>query len=204
MKQLTSAVLMILLVAGCVTSLNPPEFLMTSGRIHGLFAKAKERAVRANLPIIFMPHGREPHSAGGVTVDIDFQNISNKTMRRVAFTITPYDEKGIQIAGENNKNSETELTAEGYFRSEGGYYSRNWENVWYSSTIKYLQVNAVTITYLDDSTLTISNPDDLYKMAIHADTKSYLYWWSGYPIGSKETQDLKPASPAPLRSEPIQ
>ena len=96
------------------------------------------------------------------------------------------------------------LTAEGYFRSDGGYYSRNWENVWYSATIKYLQVNTVTITYLDDTTQTIKNPDDLYKMAIHADTKSYIYWWSGYPIGSKPAQEIKPASPAPLRSEPIQ
>jgi hypothetical protein len=204
MKKLTSAVLIILLVAGCVTSLNPPEFLMTSGRIHGLFAKAKERAMRANLPIIFMPHGREPHSAGGVTVDIDFQNVSGKTIRSVVFTLTPYDQNGNQVACEVSKKCETELNATGYFRSDGGFYSRNWENVWYSSTIKYLQVNAVAITYLDNSTQTIKNPDDLYKMAIHADTKSYIYWWSGYPIGSRETQDLKPASPAPLRSEPIQ
>ncbi len=204
MKKLTSAVLIILLVAGCVTSLNPPEFLMTSGRIHGLFAKAKERAVRANLPIIFMPHGREPHSAGGVTIDIDFQNISGKTMRSIVFSITPYDKNGNQVSCEVSKKCATELTATGYFRADNAFYSRSWENVWYSSTIKYLQVNAVAITYLDDSTQTIKNPDDLYKMAIHADTKSYIYWWSGYPIGSRETQDLKPASPAPLRSEPIQ
>jgi hypothetical protein len=194
MKKLTGAVLIFLLVAGCATS----------AQIHGAFAKAKERAMRNNLPIVFMPHGREPHSAGGVTVDIDFQNISGKTMRGVVFTVTAYDENGNQIIGEVNKKSETELTAEGYFRADGGYYSRNWKNVWYATAIKYIQVNAVAITYLDDTTQTIENPDDLYKMAIHADTKSYIYWWSGYPIGSRETQNLKPASPAPLRSEPIQ
>jgi hypothetical protein len=194
MKKLTGAVLMLLLIAGCATS----------APIHGAFAKAKERAMRYNLPIVFMPHGREPHSAGGVTIDIDFQNISGKTIRSIVFTVTPYDENGNQITGEVIPKSETELTAEGYFRSDGGYYSRNWENVWYSATIKYLQVNTVAITYLDDTTQTIKNPDDLYKMAIHADTKSFIYWWSGYPIGSRETQDLKPANPAPLRSEPIQ
>ena len=194
MQKLTGAVLILLLIAGCATS----------AQIHGAFAKAKERAIRANLPIVFMPHGREPNSAGGVTVDIDFQNISGKTIRSIVFTITPYDENGNQITGEVNPKSETELTAEGYFRSDGGYYSRNWENVWYSATIKYLQVNTVAITYLDDTTQSIKNPDDLYKMSIHADTKSYIYWWSGYPIGSKPAQEIKPASPAPLRSEPIQ
>jgi hypothetical protein len=151
-----------------------------------------------------MTHGREPHSAGGVTVDIDFQNVSGKTIRSVVFTLTPYDQNGNQVACEVSKKCETALNATGYFRPDGGFYSRNWENVWYSSTIKYLQVNAVAITYLDDSTQTIKNPDDLYKMAIHADTKSYIYWWSGYPIGSKPAQEIKPASPVPLRSEPIQ
>ena len=194
MKKLTGAVLMLLLVAGCAAS----------AQIHGAFAKAKERAVRYNLPIVFMPHGREPHSAGGVTIDIDFQNISGKTIRSIVFTVTPYDENGNQITSEVNKKSEAELTASGYFRSDGGYYSQNWENVWYSTTIKYVRVNAVAITYLDDTTQSIKNPDDLYKMTIHAGTWSFVNWWSGYPIGSKEDQEMKPASPAPLRSEPIQ
>ena len=194
MKKLTGAVLLLFLVTGCATS----------AQIHGAFAKAKERAMRHDLPIVFMPHGREPNSAGGVTIDIDFQNISGKTMRGVVFTVTAYDENGNKIIGEVNKKNETDLTAEGYFRSDGEHYSRNWENVWYSSTIKYIQVNAVAITYLDDSTRIINNPDDLYKMAIHADTKSFIYWWSGYPIGSKPVQTIEPASPAPLRSEPIQ
>ncbi len=193
MKTLTGAVLMLALIAGCATS----------AQIHGAFAKAKERAMRNNLPLVFMPHGRDPNSAGGVTVDIDFQNLSGKTIRRIVFTVIPYDKTGNQITSDVNNRSATELEAEGYFRSDSGYYSRNWDNVWYSTAIKYIAVTAVAITYLDDTTQVINNPDDLYKMAIHADTKSHIYWWSGYPIGSKPVSVPKPAVPAPLRSEPI-
>lgn len=194
MKQFLGVVVMLLLGVGCATS----------GKIHESFAKATEQALRHNLPVVFMPHGRKPNFAGGVTVDIDFQNVSGKTMRRIAFTVIPYDEKGDQITSEVNNRSEVELATEGYFRSDSGYYSRSWDNVWYSTAIKYIAVKAVAITYLDDTTQVINNPDDLYKMAIHADTKSYVYWWSGYPIGSKPAQELNPAESAPLRSEPIQ
>ena len=66
-----------------------------------------------------------------------------------------------------------------------------------------IRVNAVAITFLDDTTQVIKNPDDLYKMAIHADTKNFIHWWSGYPIGSKETLEMKPSGSAPLRTEQI-
>ena len=94
-----------------------------------------------------MAYGQEPNSAGGVTVNIDFQNAGTKTIKGIVFTLTPFDEQGRQVSCDVNRKCATDLTATGYFRADSGYYSKYWENVWYSRVIKYIRVNAVTITY---------------------------------------------------------
>lgn len=200
MRKLALAVLTILLIAGCATS----------ARIHEDFSEAREQAMRQNLPLVFMAYGREPNSAGGVTVDIDFENVSTKTIKSIVFTLTPYDQDGRQVSCEVNRKGATELTASGYFRADSGYYSKYWENVWYSRTIKYIRVSAVAITYLDGTTQVINKPEDLYAMAIRTETWSYMHFWSGYPVGSMPTvvspeQPAKPAPPLaqPVRTEPL-
>ena len=200
MRKSALAVLTILLVAGCAMS----------ARIHEDFSEAKERAARNNLPLVFMAYGQEPNSAGGVTVNMDFQNAGTKTIENIIFTLTPYDEQGRQVSCDVNRKCSTDLTAKGYFRADSGFYSKYWENVWYSRVIKYVRVNAVSITYLDGATQVINKPEDLYTMAIRTETWSYMHFWSGYPVGSMPAsvgpeQPVKPApQPAqPVRTEPL-
>lgn len=193
MRKSALAVLTILLVAGCAMS----------ARIHEDFSEAKERAARNNLPLVFMAYGQEPNSAGGVTVNMDFQNAGTKTIKSIIFTLTPYDELGRQVSCEVNRKCATDLTATGYYRADSGYYSKYWENVWYSQSIKYIQVNAVTITFLDGTTQIVNKPADLSNMAIAVEAWSYSHFWSGSAIGSKPASGAPPANRIPLRTEPV-
>ena len=193
MRKLAAAVLIILSVSGCAMS----------ARIHRDFSDAKERAARHNLPLVFMAYGQEPNSAGGITVNIDFQNAGPQTLKGVVFSLTPYDEQGRQVSCEVNRKCATDLTATGYFRADSGYYSKYWENVWYSRVIKYIRVNAVTVTSMDGTTRVITKPEDLYQMSISTKTWSYTHFWSGYPVGTKPEMDAEPVSPAPQRTKPV-
>ena len=195
MKKLAAAVFALIVVSGCATS----------ARIHEEFSEAKERAARNNLPLVFMAYGQEPNSAGGITVDIDFQNTGTKTIKSIVFTLTPFDAEGRQVSCEVNRKGATDLTATGYFRADSGYYSKYWENVWYSRVIKYIRVTAVAITYLDGTTQVLNKPEDLYAMAINAETWSFVHFWSGYPVGSVPVPagPVQPVKPVPLRTEPV-
>jgi hypothetical protein len=200
MKKLAAAVLLIVSVTGCA---------MSAG-IHRDFFEAKERAVRHKLPLVFMAYGQKPNTAGGVSVNIDFQNAGTQTLKGVAFSLVPYDEQGRQVSCEVNRTCATELKATGYFRPDGGYYSRSWENVWYSRTIKYIRVTAVSVTHMDGATQVINRPEDLFAMSIRTETWSFVHFWSGYPVGSMpETaspeQQVKPApqQAQPIRTEPL-
>ena len=193
MKKLAAAVLIILSVSGCAMS----------ARIHEDFSKAKERAARNNLPLVFMAYGQEPNSAGGITVNIDFQNADTRTIKGIVFSLTPYDEQGRQVSCEVNRKCATDLTASGYFRPDSGYYSRYWENVWYSRLIKYIRVNAVTVTYMDGPTRVITKPEDLYRMSVSTKIWSYTHFWSGYPVGTKPEMEAEPVSRIPQRTEPV-
>jgi hypothetical protein len=193
MKKLAAAVLIIVSVSGCAMS----------ARIHTDFSEAKERAMRHNLPLVFMAYGQEPNTAGGVTVEINFQNVSSKTIKGIVFSLTPYNAEEKQVSCEVSRKCATDLTAIGYFRAEDGYYSRNWGNVWYSQEIKYIQVNAVTITYLDGTTQVINKPEDLSVMAISEAAWSVTHFWGGHPIGSKSATGGPPAKSIPLRTEPV-
>lgn len=193
MKKLAAAVLIILSVSGCAMS----------ARIHDDFSEARERAARNNLPLVFMAYGQEPNTAGGVTVEINFQNVSTKTIKNIVFTLTPFDADGRQVSCEVSRKCGTDLTAVGYFRYDSGYSSRYWENVWYSRVIQYIQVNAVTITFMDGATQIVNKPEDLSKMAIAVEAWSYTHFWSGQAIGSKPASGGPPANRIPLRTEPV-
>lgn len=193
MKKLAAAVLIILSVSGCTMS----------ARVHEDFSEARERAVRNNLPLVFMAYGQEPNSAGGVTVNIDFQNAGAKTIKSIVFSLTPYDEQGRQVSCEVNRKCATDLTAIGYFRAGSEYYTRYWENIWYSRVIKYIRVNAVTITFLDGATQIVNKPEDLYRMSISTKTWSYTHFWTGYPVGTKPEMEAEPVSRIPQRTEPV-
>jgi len=193
MKKLAVAVLIILSVSGCAMS----------ARIHGEFSEAKERATRHNLPLVFMAYGQEPNSAGGVTVNIDFQNAGAKTIKGIIFSLTPYDHDGRQVSCDVSRKCSTDLIATGYYRADSGYYSKYWENVWYSQAIKHIQVNAVTITFMDGATQIMNKPEDLSKMAIATEAWSLTHFWGGHPIGSKPATGGAPAKSIPLRTEPL-
>ena len=193
MKKLAAAVLIILSVSGCAMS----------ARIHGEFSEATERAARHNLPLVFMAYGQEPNSAGGVTINIDFQNAGAKTIKGIIFSLTPYDHDGRQVSCDVSRKCSTDLIATGYYRADSGYSSKYWENVWYSPAIKYIQVNAVTITFMDGATQIVNKPADLSNMAIAVDAWSITHFWSDHAIGSKPASGAPPANRIPLRTEPV-
>ncbi|MCX5903075.1 MAG: hypothetical protein NTV89_06300, partial [Proteobacteria bacterium] len=153
--------------------------------------------------LVFMAYGQEPNSAGGITVNLDFQNVGTKTIKSIVFTLTPFDADGRQVSCDVSRKCSTDLTATGYLRADSGYYLKYWENVWYSRTIKYIQVNAVTITFMDGATQIVNKPADLSNMAIAVEAWSYTHFWSDHAIGSRPASGAPPANRIPLRTEPL-
>jgi hypothetical protein len=170
MKKIIAIIFVALYLLGCATTAKIPE----------LFSTAREQAIRYNLPIIMMLRGRTPNSAGGVAVELEFENISDKTINSIIFSITPYNEAGKPVACDVRLGTCSVLKATGPFRP-GTHYSRSWENVWYSRNISCLRVDSVTVRYLDDATQMINKTQELNTIVIPYLEKSFYLFNPDYP-----------------------
>lgn len=103
-----------------------------------------------------------PNSAGGVSVQITFQNDTQKTIKYVYFDVVPYNAvKDVQSCTISGK-SKAELSFTGPI--EPGAVCRNiyWENVWYNHTITTLDLVMVEVLYMDGSSEKLTGADIKY------------------------------------------
>ena len=177
MKKAIWVVLILLLTEGCATTSKLSELFSQTSKLPELFSHARKQAVRDNLPIVVMPHGRYPKSGEGFIVEIEFENTSSKTIKAVTFSLTPYNDLGKPVACPVKGVSCIELKAAGPFRAESGYYSRFWGNAWYSPDISCLQLNSVTVIYMDETSQVIDKPELLNNIVIPSSDK-YLGLWA--------------------------
>ncbi len=206
MKKAIWVVLILLLTEGCATTSKLLELFSQTSKLSELFSHARERVEKDSLPIVVMPHGRYPKSGEGFIVEIEFENTGTKTIKAVVFSLTPHNDLGKPVACAVKGVSCIELKAAGPFRAGTGYYSRFWANAWYSPEIYCLQLNAVTVVYLDETSQVIDKPELLNKIVIPATSKIFGLWapprivtelLSGSYIGTCES--IVPSPPARTR-----
>jgi hypothetical protein len=183
MKKHIAIVFVALYVSGCATTAEIPE----------LFSGAKEQAHRYNLPIVMELRGLAINSAGGVGVEIQFENVSDKTIGSIIFSVTPYNEAGKSVACDVRHGTCSVLKATGPFRSDT-QYSRTYQNVWYSSAISCLQVDSITVRYLDDTTQMINKSQELNKIVIPYLERKFYIFKPDYPGVCESSLPSKPAT----------
>jgi hypothetical protein len=126
----------------------------------------KQELLSKGLPIaIVKALAGSPNSAGGVNVYIDWQNISDKEIKYVVFTVMPYNRVN-DIAPSDIGHKATEgLRDMGPYKPgqvvSDGYY----ENVWYNHTIDHLTLRGAEITFMDGEKV-VFDADQVSQMLI--------------------------------------
>ena len=92
-----------------------------------------------------------PNSAGGVSVQIIFQNDTQKTIKYVYFDVVPYnavkDAQSCTISGKTKAG----LKCTGPIQPGKIFRDVCWENVWYNYSITTLDLVMVEVLYMDGS-----------------------------------------------------
>ena len=151
----TLSILSVIALTGCGTSARYEAEL-----------KYAEDAKKAGTPILIEDiEPSYPNSAGGVDVEIDITNISDKTIKYIRYTVKPYNAVGDVVRGEISRKSlkrirETGPIASGERTSRGSV----WENVWYNHSIRCIKITRVDITYMDGSSRNFTSSASIQKM----------------------------------------
>lgn len=92
----------------------------------------------------------EPNSAGGVSCDIIWKNISNQTIKYIIFTVTPYNAVEDPVESEIGRESTRSVRGTGPFKPGKTYgYGTEWDNLWYNSTIKKMKIESVDVEFMN-------------------------------------------------------
>lgn len=112
--------------------------------------------------ILDVAEGSEPNSSGGVDYEIEIYNNSReKTIKYINIEATPYNAVGDKVWGSIKEKSKSTMEGVGPVEPFGHAYF-NFENVWYNSTISCVEMNKMTVEYVDGSRFIYVN--DLSKI----------------------------------------
>lgn len=113
--------------------------------------------IAENICEIYQCETSKPNSVGGVNVTFSLNNLSDKTIKYIVLTVTPYNAVDDSVRSEIGNKSTTQIRATGPIEisKKGDVKSFNVENIWYNSTIKYCKIDSVKIEYMDGEILEI-------------------------------------------------
>ena len=129
------------------------------------------------------------NSAGGVSVDIGWENKSTKKVNYIYFTVEAYNAVGDVISCSIRNHTKTKLTLTGPFEPEadnysvtnGGMYGSSdqvWDNVWYNAEAQTVVIKQIEIAYEDQSTVVLGEADcalAMGEMTLSETVKSFEY-----------------------------
>ena len=108
-----------------------------------------------------------PNSAGGVDLYIGYTNNSDKVIKYITFTVTPYNAVGDRAVSEIGNISTFRARDTGpKAKGEGlaGNSSWCWSNAWYSWEIDSLKLESIDIEYMDGSTVHMGSEECQYVL----------------------------------------
>ena len=97
----------------------------------------------------------EPNTAGGVNIDIEYSNDSEKTIKYIDFYAIPYNAVDDAVKSEIGDISIIKLQITGPIEPSKYPQTATWETVWYNNTIKYAKLEYVKIIYMDNEEVTL-------------------------------------------------
>ena len=119
--------------------------------------RKKVEEIKSAIKIIKIWTDR-PNSAGGVDLYINWENLSDKTIKYVYFTVSPYNSVNDTVRCTiRNYSSFTAQDDGPYSKGQGMKGTRYcWENAWYNYSIKGAKLENVRILYMDGTSVDIS------------------------------------------------
>jgi hypothetical protein len=134
----TVALSFTVLLAGCGGPREPSAF-----QKHVIAAK------EAGVPLVITGRSVDVNSAGGADVELNYRNISGKTIKYIQFTVKLYNGVGDAVRGSYSRSSTSILKETGPFKtdtSDGG----TWSAILYNYSTKCVRITKVRITYMND------------------------------------------------------
>ena len=123
--------------------------------------KLKKRALANNSPItIINKYIYDVNSADGVSIKIQFQNISDKTMKYINFELIPIN----RVLDEVPNLKKTATITDFIFPADIVQIG-TWKNIWYNSTLSYFKITKITVTFTDNSEIVIDDPDVIEEIS---------------------------------------
>lgn len=98
------------------------------------------------------------NSSGGVDIYIDWTSNSEKSIKYVTFTATPYNSVGDEVLDHGKYDATSNLKSTGPFYMSGNY-SHHWPLVWYNTTTDTFDLEMINVEYMDDTTVTLTGDD---------------------------------------------
>lgn len=109
-------------------------------------------------------------SAGGVSVDIGWENPGDRTINYIKFTVTALNAVGdpvkCTVRGDYNytltQTGPFEAGHKAYSINDGGHYGESeyvWDNVWYNDTAKTIKISRIIIQYADKTEIDLSEEE---------------------------------------------
>jgi len=121
---------------------------------------ATARALAANSPLVITRiSASSPNSAGGIDVDVDAVNVSDRTIKYIRYTVELYNAVGDVVADEITGSSTRRLLDTGPYRPGDSAAWGSWPTVFYNYAGRCVIVLSMSVTFADDSTVTIQGAD---------------------------------------------
>lgn len=112
----------------------------------------------AGVPLVIAYADTEgPNSAGGVDVRINALNVSSKTIKYLRYTVVPYNAVGDRVSGTIRRRSAARIFDTGPIAPDASSPPGVWDNVWYNSSIRCLEITRVRIEYMDGTSRTFTS-----------------------------------------------
>ena len=166
LKKLLSIGLVSFLLAGCAGK------GVDDSHFGGTANIKKAESTPDQTPILLAEYGTSrPDSAGGVDLQIEFTNTSEKTIKYVTFWATTYNRVGDKAYDRVGKGATKSLQyigpmEPGYTNARkaafgGSKTKRYWDNVWYSTTLHVQLSTKLKSEYMDRTKRLITDKDKL-------------------------------------------
>ncbi len=93
----------------------------------------------------------DPNYVGGVDVDVNFFNASDKTIKYLTFEVIPYNGVGDIVRSQIGGKTTASLRVVGPIVPNYQDYL-TWSNVWYNSTTRCIRPTGINIEFMDGTT----------------------------------------------------
>lgn len=137
--------------------------LVTQKRIKDSLKTIELEKFKKSIKIIKY-YTSEPNSAGGVDCNIIWKNLSEKTIKYVKFTVTPYNRVNDKVSSKYGDDSEILSVTGPIKQNQVEGHGTYWDCVWYNSTISYMKINQIEIFYMDGSSISTSDINVINKL----------------------------------------